>query len=572
MFFNRLMPTRSYLIAFSLALVLPIIAFGALSFMYYASIERGRLERQAAQIARQTGAILDSEVGDLLALLKALGSSSSLLRGDLADFHAQANRLVEGRDEVVVLRTLGDKQLLNTQFPFGRALPAPVPLSREDIEAYDAGQPRVSDVYPSPVSAEPRVAVAMRPLPKEKPEYLLAITVPTSRFRDAILPAVPPNWIIGVGDRRGIYVTHSTRHAEVSGRPGSSSYLANVVDNSGSFYGRSATGAPLLAGYSRSELTGWITAANILAEVLEGPLRRSLTALAIAAAIVLAISALFAFLFSRRLAGGARALAARAEALDSGRPSPPLRLGVSEFSIIDKALDGAAAAIGERAALTQSLVEALQQKEILLKEVNHRVKNSLQLVASLLSLQKGQIREPEARRQFEEAAQRINTVAHIHQRLYRDEHLDKVALDRVLIDLCEDLNRVFPESRISIVCNAAPCFLPTERVIPLALTINELITNAFKYGFPDGQGGVIQVDCREEPGAIVLSVSDDGAPLQEDFDPSRSAGLGMKMVTALARQLRATLRVEHMAIGKAFTLRVPVEEPAHDAEADPRAV
>ena len=87
---------------------------------------------------------------------------------------------------------------------------------------------------------------------------------------------------------------------------------------------------------------------------------------------------------------------------------------------------------------------------MLLKEVNHRVKNSLQLVASLLSLQKSQIKEPEARRQFEEAAQRINTVAHIHQRLYRDEHLDKVALDRVLIHLCEDLNRVFPESRISI--------------------------------------------------------------------------------------------------------------------------
>src|ERR1044072_1092065 len=240
MFFNRLMPTRSYLIAFSLALVVPIIAFGALSFMYYASVERGRLERQAAQIARQTGVILDSEVGDLLALLKALGSSSSLLRGDLADFHAQASRLVEGRDEVVVLRTLGDRQLLNTQFPFGRSLPAPVPLSREDIEAYNAGQPRVSDVYPSPISSEPRVAVAMRPLPMEKPEYLLAITVPTSRFRDAITPTVPAHWIIGVGDRRGVYVTHSSRHGEVTGRPGSSAYLANAVADSGTFYAQSA--------------------------------------------------------------------------------------------------------------------------------------------------------------------------------------------------------------------------------------------------------------------------------------------------------------------------------------------
>ena len=147
----------------------------------------------------------------------------------------------------------------------------------------------------------------------------------------------------------------------------------NVTDNSGSFYGQSATGAPLLAGYYRSELTGWITAANILAEVLEGPLRRSLGALAIAATIVLAISALFAFLFSRRLAGAAKALAARAEALDAASSSSPLSPGVSEFSVIDKALDGAAVAIQERAALTRNLVEALQQKDLLLKEVIHRV-------------------------------------------------------------------------------------------------------------------------------------------------------------------------------------------------------
>ena len=73
MFFRKLISTRIYLLAFSLALVVPIIAFGALSFLYYASVERGRLERQAAQIARQTGAILDSEVGDLVAVLKALG-------------------------------------------------------------------------------------------------------------------------------------------------------------------------------------------------------------------------------------------------------------------------------------------------------------------------------------------------------------------------------------------------------------------------------------------------------------------------------------------------------------------
>src|SRR6187549_1459657 len=124
MFANKLIvSTQVYLLAFSLALAVPIVAFGALSLAYYAAVERGRLERQSSQIARQTGAILDSEVGDLVAVLRALATSSSLLRGDLADFHAQARRLVEGHDEIVVLRTLGDKQLLNTLFPYGQDLP-----------------------------------------------------------------------------------------------------------------------------------------------------------------------------------------------------------------------------------------------------------------------------------------------------------------------------------------------------------------------------------------------------------------------------------------------------------------
>ena len=464
-----------------------------------------------------------------------------------------------------MLRTLGDTQLLNTQFPYGRSLPAPVQLTAEDRQAFDAGRLRVSDVYASPTTGEPRVAVAMRPLPKQRPDYLLAITVPTSRFRAAILPAVPANWIIGVGDRRGVYVTHSIRHAEVSGKPGSSAYLAHVVANSGTFYAQSPTGDPLLAGYHRSELTGWITAANIPAEVLQAPLRRSLAALGVAAAVVLAVSAVFAFLFSRRLAGAARALAARAETLDSGPPSSAIALGVSEFSVIDKALDHAAVAIRERTTLTQNLRDALQEKEVLFKEVNHRVKNSLQLVASLLNLQKGQIKEAEARQQFDEAARRISTIAQIHQRLYRDEHLDKIALDRVLIELCEDLSQVMSASRVAIVCDAVPCHLPTERVIPLALVINELVTNAFKYGFPHGHGGTIRVECRQEPGALVLSVADDGAPLRDDFDPVRGAGLGMKIVNALARQLRATLAVEQAAGGKTFTLRVPVEEAGGDA-------
>jgi two-component sensor histidine kinase len=204
------------------------------------------------------------------------------------------------------------------------------------------------------------------------------------------------------------------------------------------------------------------------------------------------------------------------------------------------------------------LLEALQQRELLLKEVNHRVKNSLQIVASLFGLQRAQIKDPEARRQFEQAGRRINTVARIHQRLYQDERVDIVSFDRFLQELCDELNSAMGDrERLTLVCEAPPCRLPTDKAIPLALMLNEIITNAFKYAYVDDAAGEIRVSCREADDALIVSVSDDGHPLPENFDPANSTGLGMRMITALAKQLRATLEVVRHSKGKSFVLNIP---------------
>ena len=207
------------------------------------------------------------------------------------------------------------------------------------------------------------------------------------------------------------------------------------------------------------------------------------------------------------------------------------------------------------------LLEALQQKEMLLKEVNHRVKNSLQLVASLLGLQRSRITDKEARRQFEDAARRINTVAQIHQRLYLDENVERVAFDHFLRELCADLNNAMADGKaVAIVTDVVSCHLPTEQVVPVALIVNELITNALKYAYPDQKSGAIRVNCRREPGALVVSVSDDGSSLPQSFDFKTSSGLGMQMIVVLSRQLRAQLDVSRQEAGKSFILKIPVAE------------
>ena len=559
---KRRISARAFLVAFSLAWVVPTMGLAALALLYYASTQRAASEADATQTAREYATILDGDVKTLMSVLNGLATSSSLYRKDFSDFYEQARRAVRGQDEIIVLRTFETVQVLNTQAPFGSALPPAIALTSDEIEAYKSGDFRVSNVYASPLGGEPRIAVAVKPDIPGPNEYLLAITVPTARFLQKIKAPGPEPWLIGVADRKNIYITHSTRHDEVSGKPGFQGYLEGIADRSGFFYARNAAGALLLAGYHRSDLTGWLTTANIPAAVIEAPLHRFLTIAAIAGAAVLAISAALAFYFDHRLVGSAQALAAKAEALGSGQAMSPLASGITEFSMIDAAFVKAARAIEERQALTDSLAEAVHQKEILLREVNHRVKNSLQLVASLLSMQRSQIRDPETRRHFEDAAQRIATVASVHQRLYRDERIDRVALDQFLEELCADLVAVAPARNIEIKCSADPCALPTERIIPVAIIVNELILNAFKHSFPDGRAGTIRLECREEPGVIIVSVGDDGVQLPADFQiAARERGLGMRIIVGLVKQLRATFESRSTGGGKMFVLRVPIEQP-----------
>jgi two-component sensor histidine kinase len=242
--------------------------------------------------------------------------------------------------------------------------------------------------------------------------------------------------------------------------------------------------------------------------------------------------------------------------------------GITEFGIIDRAIANAAAVVAERAQLTARLAQALAQKDVLLKEVNHRVKNSLQLVASLLSLQRNQIGDEATRHQFEDAARRINVVAQVHQRLYQGDRPDRVALDTFLHELCSDLDRLFPERSIRIECRAEPSFMSNDRVIPVALILNELIANAFKYSYPIGESGVIRVSCVVEGDEIVLAVTDDGAKLPERFDPLGESGLGMKIIMALTRQLRAKIEFRNKDVGKEIVLRVPVESGSEGAASD----
>jgi PAS domain S-box-containing protein len=209
--------------------------------------------------------------------------------------------------------------------------------------------------------------------------------------------------------------------------------------------------------------------------------------------------------------------------------------------------------------------KAAEHQQMLIHEVNHRVKNSLQLASSLLRLQARRISDPDSRHQLEDATARISAIAHIHQRLYRDKDTRRLNFGAFLSELCADLQASMPQCSLSV---KAPEFhVSTDRAIPLALVVNELVSNAFKYAYPDG-GGAIAVEAELHDDTIVIVVSDRGVGIPADFSIDGTGNMGMLLVASLTSQLSGRIEAKRNADGgSTFTIVVPAEEKKADAGA-----
>jgi len=217
----------------------------------------------------------------------------------------------------------------------------------------------------------------------------------------------------------------------------------------------------------------------------------------------------------------------------------------------------------------EALRESLAEKTALLKEVHHRVKNNLQIVASLLNLQADRTASPEEVAVLLDTRNRVHSMALLHEMLYRSESLARISLDIYVRELCTHLLRSFGQAigRIKVEQRVAVISLPLEQAVPCGLIINELVTNAMKYGFPDGKAGRVLVEIVLAEGQIVLAVSDNGMGLPPGFDPATSSTLGLQLVTNLTGQLGGRLEWERGAEGGAlFRVRFPAPEVTGQGE------
>lgn len=216
-----------------------------------------------------------------------------------------------------------------------------------------------------------------------------------------------------------------------------------------------------------------------------------------------------------------------------------------------------------QAALTSSegrLRDELEKNQLLLREIHHRVKNNFQIIISLLNLQSGTIKDERLLSEFTASANRIRAMALVHETLYQSENLSSIDFANYLRTITTEI--AHSQTRIGwrpeLVCDLEDTRLDIEQAIPCGLIVNELITNAYKYAFPQPRdGAAIIISLRRQGDHLALSVSDNGVGMPFDMSNDQPVTLGLQLVQVLTKQVRGSCRLERES-GTSWIISVPI--------------
>lgn len=206
--------------------------------------------------------------------------------------------------------------------------------------------------------------------------------------------------------------------------------------------------------------------------------------------------------------------------------------------------------------IQKTLRQSLREKEVLLKEIHHRVKNNLQVVSSLINMQIRKLDNVTAKDALLECQSRIQAIALIHEKLYQSADYAKISFAEYVKSLMNDIFQATGTSNntIAFELDILKTSLAIDKAIPCALIINELVTNSIKHAFPNNQRGVINIKMQMENGRYTLMVSDNGIGLEDGFHLKETSSLGLQLVTILVDQLKGEIKVENKS-GTHYTIQ-----------------
>jgi PAS domain S-box-containing protein len=249
------------------------------------------------------------------------------------------------------------------------------------------------------------------------------------------------------------------------------------------------------------------------------------------------------------------------QALRSDGGTFPAQVGLSPYRLGDELrIIATVRDVTERRAAERRMETSLREKEVLLREVHHRVKNNMAVMSSLFFLQQRYASDPDTARVFRESESRVRSMAMVHEVLYRSSDLSAVDFSRYLESLVEHLANVYrgmvPGLRLER--HIEPIRLSLDQAVPCGLLLNEVLTNAFKHAFIDGAPAVLRVQARARDGAVHIDIVDNGVGVPEHVSPAGVQTLGMRLMQALNEQLEGTLDTVRQERGTRTTLVFPL--------------
>jgi two-component sensor histidine kinase len=524
--------TIYYIAAVALALLVPLTLFAG--FWIRQEFTKSRQDLEDYLESRATALLqrVDSELQQEIVVLQAIAALPSLDEPNLEEFQRQASRMIAAMPQWGVI---------------GLIDPAPVAVAgvvETRRPAIRTRAPELGGLY-----AEHAVLLFVPVVRGDAVRSVLVAGAKPAIIQSIVAEQSGDDRILTlVMDERDRIVARSRAPERFVGRDAHQEVRqATGGRAAGLFTAPTPDGENVLTAFRRSPMSGWTFVVATDHQQFDRIAARSTWATIAAVALSLTIALILAvFLFynvmERRLA---------AERLAASR------------ALTD--LDARLLTTTQEALAEQR--KASSEREVLLREIYHRVKNNLQIVQSLLRLGSRDL-APEQREAFESAIRRIGAMARVHTLLYNSADLASIEIGEYLEGLVKEVADAFGarDRGIETVVNAEPMRVPLDTAVPLAFIAVEVLTNAFKHAFPLGRGGTITVSAKSEGDRGVLTIADDGVGLQPR-EPKERRALGLTIVSKLVQQIEGTLEQPKEG-GSTFRIEFPLGVP-EDAGATP---
>jgi len=526
---------RTRLLALVLSIALPAALALGLAAVEGWRVARARTDGVLLARAEALSAAVARELAQTRAMLEALATAPTLVADDLDAFRRQVDALPQVRQERIVLSTRDGQMVVNTRFPPGTVLPLRGNLGIVG-EVFETGLPKVSDLYVGPMTREHLVTVDVPVRGADGAvRYDLSMGLrATSLVRVLTDQALPAGWRATLLDSRGTIIARSHGAAEFIGHPTMEEALVSIRAGITPFDSPSQEGRPVRAAYAAVPGTGWVAVVAVPRGELSAPLRAGLIYAAVTGGGMLLLGLLGAVWQGRRIAMAFSDLADGAAALGRGEPPPRLPRGVSEAGRVGVALSAAAQILAAREA---ERADADRRQDILIAELNHRVKNTLATVQAIAAQTLRRDGGTSAL-SFADLDQRLRALARAHDLLVAGTWADTplpVAVRAALAPWTET-------GRVEVICTCGDRLpeLRPNQTQAIVLALHELATNAAKYGALSVPEGRVLVSCTVEGGPKDGWVrwEERGGPPIPPGTPAERKGFGTRLLErALPREM-----------------------------------